>query len=242
MTATLNEADRLIEIHREHPVKAMIGFHRRFGNPEIRLLEITQSGLPGEILAVQVTHNFNDESRAEVSGYLSKTGDRLGGVIYEYLSHEIDFLRFLFPDSTIKSIQSRRLSKRHQDDTAVIQFELSGNILVSYLLCSATTDYEEYRIFGTNGQVIFNRYRNSMPVFYSREVLANRPRRLISEWIDGLKSIALVKYGIKKNIIQAYIAEVEHFMQCIGDDTRPSCSLEEGKYVMEILERIYSAD
>lgn len=240
MTTTVEEANRLIEIHRNHPVKVMIGHHRRFGKPEQNIAMIVRSGNLEKILAIQVTHNFNDKTRDPFTNYLSETGGRLGGVIYEYLSHEIDFLRFLFPGITIRDIQLFRRSIRHEDDTVMVQFYLDNDVMTSYFLSSSSTDFEEYRIFGTEGQIIFNRYRNLRPIFYSRKQLTNRPLRLISEWIDGIKSIGLVKYAFKKNILNAYINEIEYFCKCILNNVEPECSLIDGLFVLETIERIYS--
>lgn len=240
MTATLEEADRLIELHRNHPVKVMVGYHRRFGKPEQKLAEIVHSGILEKVIAIQVTHNFNDESRFPYSRYLSNIGGRLGGVIYEYLSHEIDFLRFLFPEVNIRDIHLFRRSIRHEDDTVMIQFYLDNDIIASYFLSSISTDFEEYRVFGTEGQVIFNRYKNLMPVYYSRKQLLNRPLRLISEWIDGIKSIGLVMYTIKSKILHPYIKEIDYFVKCIRNNVQPECSLAEGRFVMEVIDRIYS--
>ncbi len=241
MTATLDEAERLRNIHDANPVKVLIGFHRRFGIPENKIRHSVTQGQLGDVLAIQVTHNFNDESRAAVTGYLGRGYESAGGVIYEYMSHEIDFLRFLFPGCTLDAPQVTSGHFLHPNDTAVVQLRVNNTIPASYLLCSSTTDYEEYRIFGTDGQLVFNRYRNTMPVYLSKKTLQNRPLRVLGEWWTGLNSFRVIKYGLKKYILQPYIDEVRYLMTCIRSDEHPVPSVTEGLFVMQTIDRMYSA-
>ncbi|MCE5270134.1 Gfo/Idh/MocA family oxidoreductase [bacterium] len=241
LTATLAEAQELNSILEKHPVKIMLGHHRRFGEAERMIAKCIQNNGLGKVIAIQVTHNFNDRSRSPMTGYLANSGSHDGGVVYEYLSHEIDLLRFYYPGVSIQSIQGFRQNIHHFEDTVSLQFLLDNGVVASYLLSSATTDQEEYKVFGTTGQISFNRYRDPSPRFYSLDDLSNRPLRFIREYMDALKSLLLLKYGFRKYLIKPYIDEICYFVRCIQEDKIPDCSIREGIYVMAVLERVVEA-
>lgn len=239
MTATIDEAHRLRQLLVGRTELLMVGHHRRFGRAEGVIGACIGSGRLGQVIAIQVTHNFNDDSRSPVSGYLSAGGSRLSGVLFEYLSHELDLLRFLFPDVEVSAVDCRLQSVRHRDDTAAVQLVLDNGVLVSYLLCSATTDLEVYRVFGTDGQITFDRYRDPEPRFYPLSRLRNRPLRLLLQLRDGIGTVRQLRYARQRNIIEAYIDELDYFAGCIREQRRPVCSVEAGVFVLETLERIY---
>jgi len=238
MTATLEQARRLKSLVERQGVLLMVGHHRRFGGPENKIKSLIESGRLGEIISIQVTHNYNDESRRPMSGYLQAGNDSLSGVLFEYMSHELDLLRHFFPGIIIEKVQCLRRSIRHKDDTAALQLQLSNGVIASYLLSSATTDLEVYRVFGTAGQVTFNRYRDPTPRCYSVEAFRNRPLRFLLQFKDGLENFLQLKYLWKKQILQAYIAELSYFTDCIREEKQPLCSVDEGLFVLEALEMI----
>lgn len=228
LSASLDDVPQLLETCREQKIVLMTGYNLRFLSSLQRFRELISKHEIGRVLSV----------RCEVGQYLPSwrpdTDYRLGvsarqglggGALLE-LSHEVDYLRWIFGEvGWVKATLSRQSSLEIDvEDTAhlILGFttvannhQLIGTVNLDFVrhdttrLCTAIGEKGSLRWNGLTGVVEqFDRGANEW-----REIFSHQHQR-----------------------DDSYLAEWQHFLICVSEQKTPLISGEDGWKVLQIID------
>jgi predicted dehydrogenase len=200
---------------------AMVAYNLRF-QPGLRLMSsLLQAGEIGRVLSV----------RAEVGSYLpdwrpntdyrqtySAKAELGGGVVLD-LSHELDYLVWLFGPVRYVSSMMGTLGNLEieSEDTAEILLEHTNGVLSSLHLDYVQRDPVRYcKVIGTDGVLVWDYYADQVKSF----------RAATKSWQSH-------KFTPEERN-EMYIAELRHFISCIKEQKTPLISLDEGIRILQV--------
>lgn len=212
-------SELIIEVKAQNLV-AMVAYSLRFFEGINLMRDLLGDQVIGDVLHAQ----------AEVGQYLpdwrpgndyrnsySAIANQGGGVVLD-LSHEIDYLIWLFGTVRTVSAQMGKVSNLEIDveDTADIVMEHDNGIFSSlHLDYLQRLPVRRCKIIGTEGTMIWDYFSDSVDV-YSIDS---------SEWQSH-------PYPGDRN--EMYIKELQHFVGCIENKEKPLITLESGVHVLQI--------
>jgi predicted dehydrogenase len=209
----INELDKAVA---NSGSRVLVGYQFRFHPGLRRLKQLIDSGAIGKPCSAHAHwgeylpgwHPWEDYRQ----GYSARS--ELGGGVILTLSHPLDYLRWLFGDVEAVWALTGRLGNLGLDveDTAEIGLQFTGGLLASLHL-----DY------------------NQRPPAHTLEVIGTEG---ILRWDNTDGNVALctavgdrwqyfpVPTGFERNSM--FLAEMNHFIQVVKNETNPVCSLDDG--------------
>jgi predicted dehydrogenase len=206
----------------------MVGYNLRFLSSLNKFKNLIDDNFIGNLYSV----------RSEVGQYLPSWRDKdyrktvsaqkiLGGGVLLELSHELDYLRWIFGD--VEFVQAQ-LSKQSMLD---IDVEDNVNILIAFkntnLVASLSLDFIRHdkvricHVIGEKGSLRWNGLNDQVDLFEANS--------------DGWKNI----YKGETNLDQSYKEEWLHFIECVNKKERPIISFQDGVEVLNIVDSIKDA-
>ena len=145
MTATLDQAIELVDLVANLPIRVMIGYNLRYSPSLIFFKQCMDRRLVGDALSIrcEVGQNISTwRPGTDLMESVSLLSEMGGGVLLE-LSHEIDYLHWIFGE--IKLIgglisRKKRLNFEVEDEANLI-FEIKDNASNSRLCASVNLDF-----------------------------------------------------------------------------------------------------
>jgi predicted dehydrogenase len=221
LSNSLAELDQLGEMVRENQLTFMVGYNFRFYQPLRDLRGVIDSGLIGSIISV----------RAEVGEYLpdwrtydyrksTSAQEKLGGGVVFELSHELDYISWLFGDPKKVFARTRKLSDLEIDveDTADILIETKKDIVATLHLnmvqkkktrsCTVIGSEGIIRWDGVSHEVSCSSWNRSDPMNYAEDLTFD-PGNM-------------------------YLRELQEFFYCIDNSTPPPVDFISGRRIVEL--------
>lgn len=212
-------SELIIEV-KAHNLVAMVAYSLRFFEGINLIRDLLVDQVIGDVLHAQ----------AEVGQYLpdwrpgvdyrisySAMANQGGGVVLD-LSHEIDYLVWLFGPVRSVSSQMGKVSNLEIDveDTADMVMEhVSGIFSSLHLDYLQRLPVRRCKIVGTEGTMIWDYFSDSVDVYSIDR----------SEWVSH-------PYLGERN--EMYIKELQHFVNCVENKKEPLITLENGVHVLQI--------
>lgn len=213
-----------IEECRKRRLVLMVGYVLRFCRSLQAVKSALVEGRIGRVLSV----------RAEVGQYLpdwrpqsdyrktvSASAALGGGAVLE-LSHEIDYIRWLFGEVDAVTARIARLGDLEIDveDTAEILLDLQSGVLASiHLDMLQRVPTRTCRIVGSEGVLVWDGIAHRVSLWTSRE----------NRWID------IWQAGPSFDRNEMYVAEMQHFLDCVVGKAEPLVTGEDGLRVLQIV-------
>ena len=212
----------LQDLLKKNNLKTFVAYNMRFLKAFDSLREIIVSKAIGDLYFAQI----------EVGQYLpswrpdrdyretySASREKGGGVSLD-LSHEIDYMRYLFGDPRAWKVIKTRVSKLQIDTDDIFE---GTYLFPNQFICTVHLDYlqkqktRKLRIVGSEGTVICD--------FLGKRILvtANNAATAITD--ESLFDIS-----------GTYQDEIEHFIRAIETGTDPMITLNDGKKIYELTE------
>ena len=225
MAMNIAQANEMVEACDRAGVKFMVGHMLRFSPLILRMKEIVQSGMIGEITFAQ-SHFFYDASLSQRKWVLDKQTAG-GGPLFDIGVHCLDSMRFVLNDDrvkTVKSLMTPDHTTGYVEKTSVLSLQFFQGTLAT-IYSSFVTSYRQgfIEFFGTKGSISAYQFTPSN--------------------IDTVLEIKFGKDGnladVKKENIRVpdlYKLEIEHFSDCILNGTIPSIGNKNSLHNQEILE------
>ena len=218
----LEQVDLLIGSCRQRDVTLFVAYNFRFYEPLQVMRQAIIEKRIGKVLSV----------RAEVGQYLpdwrpgadyrgSGSAQRaLGGGALLELSHEIDYVRWLVGEVVEVSAMVGRVSDLEVDveDTAEIALRFATGAIGSiHLDMVQRTPARTCKVVGSDGTLSWD--------FYSHQV----------RWYSSASSVWTdLCPAAPRDRNEMYVAELRHFLDCVGGRSTPAVSGEDGRRVLEI--------
>jgi predicted dehydrogenase len=223
----LNSANELLNIVTKSGVVATVGYNLRFMTGLREAKRIIDDGRIGRVLSVRAAVGQylpdwrpDQDYRRTVSAQ-SKLG---GGALLE-LSHEIDYLIWIFGIPDVVVAQGGRFSDLEIDVEDLVEFSLnydSPRRLVSvHLDLLDRAGFRELRVIGTDGTLRWDALQDSVTVFDPSSREWNMVERL--ETID-------------RNDV--YISELQHFLECAESGSAPDVDIQQGRDVLRVIDAV----
>ena len=222
--------EKLIKLCNSNKIILMVGYNLRFLNSLIKFREILRKNIIGKILSI----------RSEVGSFLPlwRHGSdytksvsaikKLGGGVLLELSHDIDYLLWLFGSAKWVNSTIHRQShlKIDTEDTAHITLCLSGHNNNRKIIANLNMDFYRHdttrfcSVIGQHGTLHWNAINGTIKLF----------KKDTKKW----KTI----YKNKVHHDSSYISEWKHFINCIQKNKKPIIDGEDGLKVIKIIEAI----
>lgn len=230
ISITSDGLGRLISICNENNVVLMTGYNLRF-SPSLKALRgILRDKKIGKVLSIRSEvgqylpdWRLNSDYRDTVSAL-----KRLGGGVLLELSHEIDYLLWLFGSIAWVKAHISKQSNLEIDveDTAYIILGFDKDKSGYQITASLNMDFirqdaiRNCTVIGEKGSLKWNAISGTVEYFGTEK---NKWQIIFSERPE-------------KNL--TYIEEIKHFFKCIEKNERPLISGEEGKATIDVVEAV----
>lgn len=226
LSHNLDKVDVLREIAKKKKLKVFIGYNLRFLGAIEHIKEELRKGALGKLYFAKI----------EVGQYLplwrplrdykdsySASKKRGGGVVLD-LSHEIDYMRYLFGEPFNWGLIKTKVSNLKIDSEDLFE---GTYIYKNNFVCNVHLDYlqvpkkRDIKIVGSRGNLICD--------FIKQEITLKR-----NDSMGKIKNESLF------DIDKSYIDELNSFIKAIEEDKEPEITLEDGIKALRLLkEKMY---
>ena len=228
LSASLDGIPQFLETCREQKTVLLIGYNLRFLPSLQRFRDLLNENVIGRVISV----------RCEIGQYLpswrpdadyrqgvSARREHGGGALLE-LSHEIDYLRWIFGDiDMVKATLSRQSSLEiNVEDMAHLILSFTPTEAGSQLIGTLNMDFVRHdttrlcTAIGENGSLRWNGLTGVVEQLDAGE----------EEWRE--------RYQHQRQPDDSYLAEWQHFLSCVNEQSTPLISGEDGLKVLQIVE------
>lgn len=228
LAASLDGISELLSICRQNNTALVTGYNLRFKSSLQRYRDFIRDNIIGNVLSFRCESGQNLKSWRPGSDYRTSVSanHELGGGVLLELSHEIDYLRWIFGEvSEVKATLSRQSNLDiNVEDTAhlTITFEraysgiqLIGTVNLDFIRCDTT---RTCIAIGENGSLRWDGIKGKISLFSSNH----------KKWQE------LEKYSCHPD--DSYFSELRNFISCVNGDESPMVTGEDGLRVLEIIE------
>jgi len=225
---TTRGLSELIENCASRGLTLMTGYNLRFLPSLVRFRELLEARHVGRVLSVRAEVGQFLPSWRPGSDYRQSVSAQaaLGGGVLLELSHEIDYLRWLFGEVGWVSAVQRKQSGLETDveDTAHLVLGFAETRAAPSLIASLSMDFIRHdttrccTAIGETGSLRWNAVTGTVEVF--------------EQGGDAWRSL----YAHPHQRDESYLAEWRHFLKCIADGSAPLISGYDGLAVLQIVE------
>jgi myo-inositol 2-dehydrogenase/D-chiro-inositol 1-dehydrogenase/scyllo-inositol 2-dehydrogenase (NAD+) len=224
MAMNEDECEQMIAAATKNNVKLQIGFMRRFDASFLEAKQAVSDGVIGDVVLVRSLTRGPSKPQQWMYDI-----DKSNGPLAEVNSHDIDTARW-FAESELKSVYA--IAGNFRSRKIASEFpKFYDNVLVSGIfysgvqLCIDGAQYVKYgydarvEILGTDGLIMLGNTQQNSLVVCNKDKKMTRP--FMSSWTHLFTD--------------AYLAEDEHFIECILEDKTPRVSGIDGKMAVKIV-------
>ncbi len=234
LSASLDGVVELIKTCQSNGLVLMMGYNLRFLPSLQRYREALLEGVVGRVLSVRCEIGQNLLSWRPDSDYkksVSASHDLGGGALLE-LSHELDYLRWIFGDvEWVKAILSRQSNLEIDvEDSAYLTLGFLRALDGCQLIATVNLDFIRHDTtrtcvaIGENGSLRWNGLTGVVEIY---EVGSGKWREL---------------FGVPHQRNDSYLAEWRDFLECIKLHKTPMITGEDGLKALQIIEAARSSD
>lgn len=239
MACSLEEADDIMKATNKAGVKLMLGYNHIF-NPMIQhVKELIKNGRLGKLSIVksQYINNLSAISR-EKFGWRADVKQTGGGVITESGVHRISLSWYLGGKvSKVSAFTERLAMDIDGEDNAVILLAYKGGglgtVICSWVAEFKGPEWEKIEVYGIKGSVIgYGDTRSGIAYLEFSSVNMPEYGRIHSYFPPG---------QVFKGGFDTYTKEINHFLDCIINDTKPTVDGYAGRAILEITLAAYES-
>lgn len=230
LSNSLDGVRSLLQTCRERGTVLMTGYNLRFLPSLQRFRELLSEGGIGDVLSIRCeVGQYLPAWRPDSDYRLGVTARReLGGGAVLELSHELDYLRWIFGEVDWVKATLCRQSRLEIDveDSAHLMLGFAPNSDGKQLIGTVNMDFIRHdstrlcTAIGESGSLRWNGVSGSVSIYEAggkewRDLFSHQPQR-----------------------DDSYLAEWKNFTDCVNDRTTPAITGEDGLKVLEIIEAI----
>lgn len=208
ISLNLDDAKEMIETCKENNVRLFIGHVLRFFPEYQKVKEAVEENQLGELGVLHAKRvNENPTIKSEWYGNDTKSG----GVILDLVIHDIDFMRYL--NGEVKTVFAQR-QKQEYIDLAYITLKFENDVIGNIVGHWGKDIDLEYslEVYGKDGIVQLNSKNKPISVKKHNEVY----------------------YQVRPSAEQAYINQLKHFIECLGEEKEPLVTVDDACKAVEI--------
>jgi scyllo-inositol 2-dehydrogenase (NAD+) len=223
VTRTLEEADEVIRVIQEYRVYCMVGFMRRFDPAFADAKKRIESGEIGKPLLFKGITRDNPIGKYSISAPVEFI-KHSGGIFLDLAIHDYDMARFLI-GSEVTSVAAKGgvllhpFIEEYQDADQASTYLQFASGAAGDIESSRNSPYGfdlRCEIIGTEGAIQIGAFRN-----HDLTILTSK----------GNQDIIPI---FPDRLLDFYALEMAHFIKCLKNNERPSCTEIDGKAALEI--------
>ena len=228
LSATVDGVQDLLEICRKQKIVLLTGYNLRFLSSLQRFRELLGECAIGKVLSVRCEIGQYLPSWRPDSDYRQGVSaqQQLGGGALLELSHELDYLRWIFGEvEWVKATLSRQSSLEIDvEDTAHLTLGFAPVSSGNQLIATVNLDFIRHDItrlctaIGEKGSLRWNGLTGLVETFPAGE----------KEWRE--------LFYHQHQSDDSYLAEWQHFITCVNEHKTPLITAEDGLKVLQIIE------
>ncbi len=238
MCLNLAEADKMIDTCKQNNVKLMYAEELCFTPKYVRMKQLLDEGALGDLILIKQSEK-HDGPHTPHFWDVEQSG---GGVMMDMGCHAIEFFRWIVGrDVQPKSIYADMGNYVHKDKTKgddntifILKFEngVTGLAEESWVKKGGMDDRAE--VHGTQGVAYANLLQGNAILTYSESGYGYAVEKAGAStgWSFTIYEEAW-NYGFPQ--------EMQHFVNCVRNDTKPAITGEDGKAVLEIVFAAYAS-
>ena len=238
MALSKRDADRIVETSRRTDKKVFCVMQNRYSPPSVWIKSLVDSGILGAIEMVQINCYWNRDERYYTPGSWHGSADMDGGTLYTQFSHFVDIMAWLFGDIT--DIRARFEDFCHKDltafeDSGMVQFNFVGGGMGCFNYSTAVYDVNlesSLTIVAKNGSVkIGGQYMDKVEYCHVKDyTMPVLPPTNPGNDYGGYKGSAQNHHYVIQNVVDVLQGRTDAI----------TATAEEGRLVVDMIERIYS--
>lgn len=224
MALTLDECDRMIAAAKSADTLLQLAFMRRFDPPFVEAKRQIDEGLIGQPLIVRSLTRGPGLPPAWANDIQTSNG-----MLAEVNSHDFDTVRWLASANFVEvfaqasALKATHLLDEFPDfyDTATVSLKLdNGTFGMIDGVCPVDYGYDaRAEVVGTKGVLFIGELRDMATTRVTRD--------------GGMVENHFLSW--KERFKQAYLAEAEHFTECILTNKKPYVGGEDGRHAVEVV-------
>ncbi len=227
IASDVKDAQEIIDFAERKGIKLLIGHIERF-NPAIRELKRRLSNDElGRVFKIDINR---------VGPFPARIRDV--GVVIDLAVHDLDIMRYI-TGSEVKKISSeldKKINSSHEDLVKALVRLDNGTICTLSVDWLTPTKIRNLAITGEKGMFIVNYI--TQDIYFHENALLNGSTSTFPA-INGVLEGKMTKFFIQKK--EPLLAELEHFVDCVKNDTKPLVKGEDGLVALELAKRIISS-
>ncbi len=234
---TLEEADAMIAACARHGVKLMYAEPLVFTPKFERARQLLAEGALGEVYLLKQSEQHSGP-HADWFWDIDRAG---GGVVMDMACHGFEWFRHVLEKRPVKSVMAKIDTVKHAartraDDHAIVVVTFEGGVIglseTSWALQGGMNDAAA--IYGTAGVVYADLVRGSSLLTFSEPGYG-----YAVEKADSTKGWSFTMYDEVWH--SGFVAEMQHFVDCVAHDLTPKETGEDGRAVLEIIYAAYES-
>jgi len=238
LCVTLEEADDMIAVCREHGRKLMYAEELCFAPKYERVRHLVKEGAVGDIYMLKQLEKHSGPH----SDWFWNVDQSGGGVLMDMGCHAFGWFRWMLGGSpVVKSVWATMDTVRHKERTrgedntiCVVEFEHGVIGLAEDSWAKPGGMDDRIEVYGTKGVSFADLFRGNSASTYSEEGYnyAAEKAGTTQGWT----------YTIFEEVFnQGYPHELQHFIKCVREDRQPLVTGEDGRAVLEIIYAAYAS-
>lgn len=233
ITATVDEADRIVAAARAAGREVLVGHQRRYYPRVHRAREILRGGDIGQLVTVSGQWNVRKHNAYFETDWRKRWQ---AGPVLTNLIHEIDYLRYMVGDVTsVMAETGNPVQGYEKEDVAAFVLRFANGALGSFIL-SDQADSPWAWEFGTGENAICPPTGQNSIYFAGTEGALEFPNLRLWRSDGDAPSWMSQKtaHDIQTDPADAYIAQLEHFADVIAGRASPRVSAQDGRASLEV--------
>jgi predicted dehydrogenase len=237
MALNLAECQAVVAAHQAAGTTLMVGQNQRFQPEHVQIKALLDRQAIGRIVALRfdcnqfVKHMYPPDSwifHKELSG---------GGMVAQTAVHKIDLMRHFFGEIS-------EVTAFHGYTGLNPNYQPGGNEDISAILLTFASGIigEAFYLFGAH-KVPIPTATGELTIFYGQEGIIHNVlgwhiySTRLPEYSGGVTKLDIPSYPY----VDSVVAEIRHFLQCIGSGQEPITSGRDNLGTMAVVEAIYQA-
>ena len=224
--------DRLIEQAAQVDRKIMVvGLPRRWHRLVRRAQEVIRQGSLGKIELVRTVLTGKNPERRTVQE--EGTHHAVKGILYQFGVHHFDVLHVLLQ----RDVREIYATSSTDGSTVVVTARLSDGVVVSSTFSEGENINDEIELYGQTGCLKVSCYRFDGFETFRPTVHPGDMKSRVRQAVHMLKQIpqGLLRMCHGGDFIDSYRAGWQHCTETIRQGTRPDCTLEEGRWALQMV-------
>ncbi|MEZ0540609.1 Gfo/Idh/MocA family protein [Fibrella arboris] len=166
MALNASECEAMNQVSRETGVPLFVAFYRRALPYFLRVKELVDAGVIGQVRSVSIQLNWqpNERELDPQAGWRVDPAVSGGGLFHDLAAHQFDFLAFLLgPIQSASGLARNQAGLYTADDVVVAAFEFASGVVGTGSWCFTVNPeqrLEQTQLIGSKGKITFSFFEN----------------------------------------------------------------------------------